>query len=762
MLKLIRYFKPFLILILSIVALLFIQAICDLTLPDYMSRIVNTGIQTSGIENAVPQVIRQSEWNKVMLFMSKEDKELAANNYVLLDKAKLSTSEYEKQVKDYPALKDTPVYKLNTTDSKIIDGLNPGMAKAELAVQTIEKATPEQLMKMMQGMQPSGQTDNGASGMPQGNMPAIKNGSDVLKMLQGLPQEKLDAIREQMDKNFDVMGKTTLIAAATGYVKAEYQAIGINTDAIQSNYILNTGVAMLLIALAGAGASIFVSYLAARVAAGFGRDVRRNLFTNVMRFSNNEVNKFSTASLITRTTNDIQQIQLLLVMFLRFVFYAPILGVGGSIKAIDLGGTMAWIIAAAVGVILVFIGVLFIVVMPRFKLMQRLTDRLNLVLRQSLNGMPVIRAFNRQRTEEEKFDVENTHFLKTGLFVNRTMSLMMPVLMIVMNGVMLLIVWVGSHAVNDGTLQVGNMMALMQYSMQIIMAFLFIAMVAIMMPRASVAANRIHEVLKTRASIHDPKEPRVLPENDATVEFRNVTFAYPGADEPVLRDISFTARPGQTTAFIGSTGSGKSTVVSLVPRFYDVTEGQILIGGVDIRDVRQHDLRDKIGYMPEKAVLFSGTIGSNLRYADEDASEEELKKASEIAQAMEFINEKPDRFDSEIAQGGTNVSGGQKQRLSIARAVLKKPQIYIFDDTFSALDFTTDARLRKALRNVTQNSTVLIVAQRIGTIMNAEQIIVLEEGRIAGIGTHKQLLKTCNVYREIAESQLSKEELEHA
>jgi len=506
-------------------------------------------------------------------------------------------------------------------------------------------------------------------------------------------------------------------------------------------------------------ASVIVSYLAARVAAGFGRDVRRSLFTRVMTFSNNEIDKFSTASLITRTTNDIQQIQLLLVMFLRIVFYAPILGVGGSLRAINIGGTMAWIIAAAVGIILVFILILFWLATPRFKRMQKLTDRLNLVMRQSLEGLPVVRAFNMQGTEEQKFDVENREFLKVSLFVNRAMALMMPVLMLAMNGVSILIIWIGAHQVDAGDLQVGNLMALIQYAMQIIMSFLMISIVAIMMPRASVAAQRIAQVLRTRASIDDPEAPKATP-GDATVEFKNVTFKYPGAEEPVLTDISFTARPGETTAFIGSTGSGKSTLVNLVPRFYDVTGGAVTIGGTDIRELSQHALRDKIGYVPQKAALFSGTIGSNLRYADEDATEDALKSAAAIAQATEIIDEKPEGFESEIAQGGTNVSGGQKQRLSIARAIVKRPKIYIFDDSFSALDYTTDAKLRKALKSVTADSVVLVVAQRIGTIMNAEQIIVLEEGRIVGKGTHRELLKTCSVYREIAETQMSKEELE--
>ena len=757
MLKLLRYFKPFAVLILSIVALLLIQAVCDLALPDYMSKIVNTGIQQGGVENAAPEVIRQSEWDRVMLFLSADDQKLAEKSYTLLDKAKLDAADYEAQVKEYPALADTPIYKRNTDDADTLAALNRSMGTAIILVDRIEGSTPQELMQFMQ----QGGAADGLSGLQQGgNLPQIKDSDDVFALLQALPEETLDAIRTQIEEGMGNLGESMIVPAASEYIVKEYQAIGRNTDAMQSNLILGTGALMLLISLAGAAASIFVSFLAARVAAGFGRDVRRDLFGKVMRFSSNEIDKFSTASLITRTTNDIQQIQLLLVMLLRIVFYSPILGVGGSIKAIDLGGSMAWIIAVAVGAILLFIGVLFGLVTPRFKLLQRLVDRLNLVLRQSLEGMPVIRAFNMQHTEEAKFDVENKHYLKTSLFVNRTMAIMMPVLMLIMNGVSLLIVWMGAHAISDGTLQVGNMMALIQYSMLIIMSFLMISMVAIMMPRASVAANRIAQVLRTKPGINDPEEPRHFPGHDATLEFKDVTFRYPGADVPVLQHISFTARPGETTAIIGSTGSGKSTVVNLVPRFYDVTEGKILIGGVDIRDVTQHELHERVGYIPQKAVLFSGTIESNLRYANEEATDAELEKASEIAQATEFIEEMPERYESNIAQGGANVSGGQKQRLSIARAVVKKPQIYIFDDSFSAVDFTTDAMLRKALKSVTQESTVLIVAQRIGTIMTAEQIIVLEEGKIAGIGRHKELLRTCEVYREIAQSQLSKEELE--
>lgn len=751
MLKLARFFKPYLVLILSILALLLIQAMCDLALPDYMSRIVNNGIQQSGIVDAAPEVLREREMDKILLFMSADDANKVKDSYDLLDKSALNADEYAALSEKYPALEKERLYQRNTEDRDTVDALNVVMSRAMLAVAGIESMDPAELMQMMQ--------QQGGGAPAQGMTPAQGN-VDVFAILKMLPQEKRDVIRSEVSEKMDVLGDSMIQQAAVSqFVKPEYEAVGVDLGAMQSRLILETGAIMLLISLAGVAASVCVSYLAARVAAGFGRDVRRSLFTRVMTFSNNEIDKFSTASLITRTTNDIQQIQLLLVMFLRIVFYAPILGVGGSIRAINIGGTMAWIIAAAVGVILVFMLILFWLATPRFKRIQKLTDRLNMVMRQSLEGLPVVRAFNMQGTEEQKFDIQNREYLKVSLFVNRAMALMMPVLMLAMNGVSILIIWIGAHQVDAGNLQVGNLMALIQYAMQIIMSFLMISIVAIMMPRASVAAQRIAQVLRTGASIHDPEAPKDPP-GDATVDFKNVTFKYPGAEEPVLTDISFTARPGETTAFIGSTGSGKSTLVNLVPRFYDVTGGSVTIGGIDIRELSQHALRDKIGYVPQKAVLFSGTIGSNLRYADEDAPEDVLKSAADIAQATEIINEKPEGFESEIAQGGTNVSGGQKQRLSIARAIVKRPKIYIFDDSFSALDYTTDAKLRKALKGVTADSVVLVVAQRIGTIMNAEQIIVLEEGRIVGKGTHRELLQTCGVYREIAETQMSKEELE--
>ncbi|WP_040197585.1 ABC transporter ATP-binding protein [Candidatus Soleaferrea massiliensis] len=552
------------------------------------------------------------------------------------------------------------------------------------------------------------------------------------------------------------------VQAMTDLSLPDYMSDIVNNGIVNGDtgYILAKGSVMLLFALISAASSIAVGFFAARIAAGFSRNVRADLFTKVEGFSNAEFDKFSTASLITRTTNDIQQIQMFIVMMLRIVFYAPITGIGGIIKALGKSTSMSWIIAVAVIVLLSVILLTFSIVMPKFKLVQKLIDKLNLVTRESLTGMMVIRAFNTQKVEEEKFDKANLDLTKTNRFVNRTMSLLMPVMMLIMNGISLLVIWVGAHMVGEGAIEIGNMMAFMQYTMQIIMAFLMVSMVFVLMPRASVSALRISEVLSTKPSINDPeKADDFKGDRRGYVEFKNVSFRYPNAEEDALHDISFTAKPGQTTAFIGSTGSGKTTLINLIPRFYDVTEGEVLVNGTDVRQVSQHDLHDVIGYVPQKGTLFSGTIGSNLRYAKEDATDEELQKAASIAQATEFIDQKPDRYDSPISQGGSNVSGGQKQRLSIARALVKRPPIYIFDDSFSALDFKTDAALRKALQQETDNATVLLVGQRISSIMHAEQIIVLDEGRIVGIGTHQELMKNCEVYREIALSQLSKEEL---
>lgn len=750
MIKLIKYLKKSVVPIIIIFLLLIVQAVCDLSLPDYTSNIVNVGIQQSGIEDAVPEVIRKSEMDKLTLFMNSEDKQEVLNNYDLLDKEKLSQEELKNYTEDYPELENENLYKLKKINSKTREKLNEILGKPALIVSGFEsdsdetKAMKEEMMKNM----PPQMTANG--------------NVDIFQVFSMMPEEQLAQIRENIDSKFSEMPEMIITQSAVSYVKGEYENIGVDVDSNQTNYIILSGAKMLLIALVSMVATVLVGLLASRVAAKLGRDLRGKVFNKVMKFSNTEMDKFSTASLITRSTNDIQQVQMLLVMLLRVIFYAPIMGVGGVIKVLNTNTSMAWIIAVAVMAILSLVIVLFAVVMPKFNIVQKLVDRLNLVTREILTGLPVIRAFSTEKYEEKRFDKANRDLTKTNLFVNRVMTCMMPAMMLIMNLISILIVWNGSKSIDAGTMQVGDMMAFIQYTMQIIMAFLMISMLSVMLPRALVSLNRIDEIITTDLAIEDPKNPQSFEKDKKGVlEFNNVSFKYPNAEECVLNNISFVAKPGETTAFIGSTGSGKSTLVNLIPRFYDVTEGEILLDGVNIKNVTQHELRDKLGYVPQKGVLFSGTINSNLRYGKEDATEEEIVRAATIAQANDFINEKPEKYDSEISQGGTNVSGGQKQRLSIARAIAKNPEVYIFDDSFSALDFKTDAALRKALKEETGDSTVLIVAQRISTILHAEQIIVLDEGRIVGKGTHKELLKNCEVYKQIALSQLSKEELEN-
>ena len=745
MFKLIKYLKKSAMAILVIIALLVVQALCDLALPDYTSKIVNVGIQQGGVENAVPEVIRKSEMDKVLLFMSSEDKDKVLDNYKLVEKDNLT----EEDTKNYSKL-DEDIYKLNTKDDDKIEELNEILGKPLLTVSGLENDSDE--MKDMKEQMMSNLPPQMAQG---GNV-------DIFQVFSMMPEEQLKQVKDKINEQFSEMPDSIISQAAISYVKGEYEAIGIDVDKAQINYILVSGAKMLGIALLGAIVSIIVGFIASKVAAKTAMELRSNIFKKVMSFSNSEMDKFSTASLITRSTNDIQQIQMVIVMLLRMVLYAPIIGIGGVIKVLNTNTSMTWIIGLAVVIILGIVVTLFITVMPKFKILQKLVDKVNLVTREILTGLPVIRAFSTQKHEEERFDKANKDLTQANLFVNRIMSGMMPLMMFVMNGVTLLIVWNGGKGIDAGTMQVGDMMAFIQYSMQIIMAFLMITMMSIMLPRAAVSAVRVDEVLNTKLSINDSENPQKFDEGKkGVVEFKNVSFKYPDADEDILTNISFTAKPGETTAFIGSTGSGKSTLINLIPRFFDVTEGEILVDGVDIRNVSQHELREKIGYVPQKGVLFSGTIDSNLRYGKEDATEKEIEKAAKIAQATEFIETKPEKYNTEIAQGGSNVSGGQKQRLSIARAIAKNPDIYIFDDSFSALDFKTDATLRKSLKAETGDSTVLIVAQRISTILNAEQIIVLDEGKIVGKGTHKELLKNCEVYKQIALSQLSKEELEN-
>ena len=742
--NLLKHLKPFVGSMIIAIAFLFVQAICDLSLPDYMSNIVNVGIQQGGVENAVPKVIKSSEMEKLFIFMKDDENKVVEENYTLLDKNNLNQDEYNKYLKDYPELKNESIYKLDTKKEENLDKLNDIFGKPMLIVSMLE----------LQGVSAVPGIDNT---VPQGvDLSTV----DPFEMLKMMPQEKIDSMLSNVDEKLENMPDSMITQAATSYVKEQYKEVGINTDRLQSNYVIIAGVKMVGIALISMLATVIVSFIAARVGAALGRNLRKDVFNKVVGFSNTEFDKFSTASLITRTTNDIQQIIMLVVMGLRIVFYAPILGVGGVIKVINTGASMGWVIGVAVISILLLVIVLFTFAMPKFKSVQKLVDRLNLVTRESLTGMLVIRAFSTQKHEEEKFEVANKNLTKTNLFVNRIMTVMMPLMMFIMNAITLLIVWVGAHRIDEGIMQVGTMMAFMQYTMQIIMAFLMISMVSVILPRAMVSAQRVSEVLNVDVAIKDTEKLQAFnPEEKGTIEFKNVSFRYPGADEDVISNVSFKAFPGETTAFIGSTGSGKSTLINLIPRFYDATEGEILIDGVNIKSVSQHDLREKIGFIPQKGLLFSGTIESNLKYGGDHISDEDMIKASEIAQAMEFINSKEEGFSTEIAQGGTNVSGGQKQRLAIARAIAKKPEVFIFDDSFSALDFKTDARLRKAINTELKESTLLIVAQRISTIMNANQIIVLDEGKVVGKGTHKELMENCEVYQQIALSQLSKEEL---
>jgi len=706
MLKLIKHLKPFVWSIVAIFALLFIQAMTDLALPGYMADIVNIGIQSSGIQNATPVAVRASEFDKLTSVMSESDKAEASDYYTLLDKQTLPESDYTKYVKKYPALASEPIYKLNTDDKTVIDRLAAIFSKS--IILAMAKAQP------------------GAAAAPQ----------------------------------IELMPANLIKQSSAAFLTREYEALGMDLTGIQSMYILRVGGLMLLITLLGAGCSVYVGYLSARVAAGLARNLRQQIFKRVESFSNTEFDKFSTASLITRSTNDITQVQMLLIMLFRTVFYAPILGIGGIIRVLGSEASMSWIIAAAVMAILTMIGVMLAVAIPKFKIVQKLVDKVNLVTREILSGLMVIRAFNTQQYEEEKFDIANKDLTRTNLFINRVIVLLMPAMMLIMNIVMITIVWIGAHQVDTGSVQVGDMMAFMQYSMQIIMSFLMVSMVFIMLPRAIVSVQRINEVLETEPVINDPKNPQKFNGDlKGQVEFQKVSFRYPSAEDDVLKNVNFVVKSGQTTAVIGSTGSGKSTLINLIPRFYDVTGGNILVDGIDIREVTQHDLRDKIGYVSQKTLLFTGTIDSNIRYANENASVTDVEKFAETAQALDFIKENERGFETAVAQGGANLSGGQKQRLAIARALAKRPEIFIFDDSFSSLDYTTDAALRRALRKETGNATVLIVTQRISTIMGSDQIVVLDHGEVVGIGRHKELMKTCEVYREIAQSQLSREEL---
>ena len=781
--KLLKHLKPYTATIVVIIGFLIVQATCDLSLPSYTSDIVNVGIQQGGIDEKIPEAVTEEEMERLLLFMSREDSERVLEAYELKTAdtgydcegsvyvLKESAAEDKEEVQELSEILGQPMLLVSgfESDSDTTKQMEVSMkdnmkaaiqsqaeAKAkEAASQMTEEekaaleANPELAKKQQEEMQ----------AQIEAQMQKIDE-ADMFEILGMLSEDQREEMVAQIAEKMDDMPDSIVEQAATAYIKTVYEKLGMDTEQIQNSYILRTGAKMIGLAFLGMLASVMVGLLASRVAARTGRDLRSRVFKKVVGFSNAEFDHFSTASLITRSTNDIQQIQMLVVMLLRMVMYAPIMAAGGIVKVFRTNVDMSWIIGLAVVLILLLVLVLFIVAMPKFKILQNMVDRLNLVTREILTGLSVIRAFSTEKYEEKRFDNANKDLMKTNLFVNRAMTFMMPVMMLVMNGITILIVWNGAHGIDNGNMQVGDMMAFIQYTMQIIMSFLMICMVSIMLPRAAVAADRVDEILASKTAIEDPENPETLPAGSkGEVVFDHVNFRYPGAEEDVLHDIHFTAKPGQTTAIIGSTGSGKSTLVNLIPRFYDVTGGRILIDGTDIREITQHELRDKLGYVPQKGVLFSGTIESNILYGNPDGTKAEMEEAASIAQATEFIEEKRKKYDSPIAQGGTNVSGGQKQRLSIARAIAKKPDVFIFDDSFSALDYKTDVTLRAALKEKTQDSTVIIVAQRISTILHAEQIIVLDEGRIAGIGTHKELLKNCDAYYQIASSQLSEKEL---
>lgn len=748
----------------AIVLILVVQAYCDLSLPTYTSDIVNVGIQQGGIEDEVPRQIATEEMEKLLLFVSEDDQQTVMDAY---------TEDNTSYKKEAYVLKDSVAEEENTMENlkdilQIPMMMTSGIESGSDTTKQMEDKLKEQMSQGMAQSMPQGADQTMPEGMPQGESQAESQAvslddMSMFDLLKMLPAEQRATMVEKIEEQMSEMPNTILDQAAVGFCRSAYKDLGMDMDQTQIHYLLKTGGQMAALALLGMAASIMVAFLASRVGASAGRDLRSGVFHKVVGFSNNEFNHFSTASLITRSTNDIQQIQMLIVMLLRMVLYAPILAIGGVLQVMKTNVSMSWIIGLAVIIIAFVVLLLFLVVMPKFKVLQNLVDKLNLVTREILTGLPVIRAFSTEKHEEERFDDANRTLTKTNLFVNRAMTFMMPVMMLVMNGVSVLIVWTGAHGISDGQMQVGDMMAFIQYTMQIIMGFLMLCMISIMLPRAAVAADRVEEVLKSETMIHDPKQEKHFPEDGKGVlTFDHVSFRYPGADEDVLEDITFTAKPGETTAIIGSTGSGKSTLVNLIPRFYDVTSGDIMLDGVDIREVKQQELREKLGYVPQKGVLFSGDIASNIMFGNSHGSDDEMIEAAEIAQATEFIDTKPEKYKSPISQGGSNVSGGQKQRLSIARAIAKHPQVFIFDDSFSALDYKTDVTLRRALAEKTSGSTVLIVAQRISTILHAEQIIVLDEGKVAGKGTHAELLKNCPVYREIAESQLSRKELEAA
>lgn len=723
MLKVFKYLKSSIFSVLAVILLLFVQAYLDLTLPDYTSKIVNVGVQQAGIENAAIETIGEDTLNKLVLFMDTDDKKYILNQY-----KKTDTYQGEN------------IYELKEdSDTEKVSSI---MAKPMLIVSFAE------------------QSNNNSDETVSFNLP---EGVDLYQALSRMSDAEREKMLKSINKEIKDIPDTIIDQAAVSYVKAEYQRIGVDTDQIQTMYIFKVGLIMLGIALAAMLVGILIVFIGSRMAARLAKTLRHKVFTKVVGFSKNEIKTYGQSSLITRTTNDVQQVQMVVVFLLRVVFYAPIIGIGGVMKAMRTNADMTYIIGVAVVAILAVVITLFAIAMPKFNRVQKLIDKLNLVTREILSGLPVIRAFSNERHEEERFEEANKRLTKVNLFINRAMSFMMPIMMLVMNFVCLVIVYQGAKGVDSGAMQVGDIMAYIQYTMQIIMAFLMISMMSIMLPRANVSAKRIMEIIETEDTIYNSDHlVDFKPEERGKVEFKNVSFRYPDADYDVITDINLVANPGETTAFIGSTGSGKSTLINLIPRFYDVTDGELLVDGVNIKDVDLHELREKIGFVPQKGVLFTGTIKDNIKYGNENITDEDVDKALEVAQATEFVSKLKGGVDYDISQGGTNVSGGQKQRLSIARAIAKNPDIYVFDDSFSALDFKTDAKLRGELAKITKDKTVLIVAQRISTIMNADKIVVLNEGSVVGIGTHKELMKNCNVYKEIALSQLSKEELENA
>ncbi len=749
MLKVLKNLKKTLGSVIAIVILLCVQAAADLALPDYTSKIVNEGIQAGGIVSSVPDIISKEDMDAILLFTENDDEIL--NNYTLVSSE--PNKEQEKIINkylgsDYNVENDT-IYVLNNLEDEQKSELETIMASPILEMTTVTNEETANTLK-----------EQILANFPDEQKVYLEN-MTLLEIISQMPEEQRNQMLEQATKQINSMSDSIKQQAAVSSIKQIYQNLGVDTDKIQNDYILLSGFQMLGVALVSMISAVSIMFLSSRVAARLGKTLRDKVFKKVISFSNAELNEFSTASLITRSTNDIQQIQQLIAILFRVVVYAPIIGIGGFVKVLtSTDNSMAWIIGIAIVAILFIVATLFAVAMPRFRKLQDLVDKLNEVSREILTGIPVIRAFNKEKKEEARFNDANKDLMKTNIFVNRAMSMMMPLLMFIMNSIMVLIVWVGGHNVDQGVMQVGDMMAFIQYTMQIVMAFLMISMISIMLPRAAVSARRINEVIDREPSIKDKKETKKFdPSKKGLVEFKNVSFRYPDADTEILEDINFTAEPGKTTAIIGSTGSGKSTVVNLIPRFYDVTGGELCIDGVNVKDVSQKDLRDIIGFVPQKGILFSGTIESNIKYSDENMSDDQMIMAAEIAQATEFIEGKEKKYQDPIAQGGGNVSGGQKQRLSIARAIAKDPEIFVFDDSFSALDFKTDSKLREALATRTKNKTVIIVAQRISTILNADKIIVLEEGKMVGMGTHEELMKNNETYRQIALSQLSAEEL---